>query len=156
MQLSRFTDLGLRAMMRLAVSSGAEERVTAKLIARQVNASEHYVAKAVTKLSDLGLVASQRGRAGGIFLTDAGRAATVGQIVRGLEGSAEVVDCVGDHPCPLAGACRLRRILAQAQESFYLELDRYTLRDLVDRRTQQLLHLSASPELPFGGHPGDI
>ncbi|PPJ26033.1 transcriptional regulator [Nocardia nova] len=156
MQLSRFTDLGLRAMMRLAVSSGAEERVTAKLIARQVNASEHYVAKAVTKLSELGLVASQRGRAGGIFLTDAGRTATAGQIVRGLEGAAEVVDCVGDHPCPMAGACRLRRILAEAQESFYRELDRYTLSDLVDQRTQQLLHLSASPKLPFGGFTADI
>lgn len=156
MQLSRFTDLGLRAMMRLAVSSGVEERVTAKLIARQVNASEHYVAKAVTKLSELGLVASQRGRAGGIFLTDAGRTATVGQIVRGLEGAAEVVDCVGEHPCPMAGACRLRRILAEAQESFYRELDRYPLSDLVDQRTQQLLHLSASPKLPFGGFAADI
>lgn len=155
MQLSRFTDLGLRAMMRLEVSSGAQERVTAKLIARQVSASEHYVAKAVTKLSELGLVASQRGRAGGIFLTDAGRNATVGEIVRGLEGQAEMVECVGDHPCPLAGACRLRRILAQAQESFYRELDSYTLNDLVDQQTQQLLHLSASPKLPFGGSQTD-
>lgn len=48
MQLSRFTDLGLRALMRLAVGDGAEERVTVKLIARQVNASENYVAKAVS------------------------------------------------------------------------------------------------------------
>ena len=142
-------------MMRLAVSSGAEERVTVKLVARQVNASEHYVAKAVTKLSELGLVASQRGRAGGIFLTDAGRGATVGQIVRGLEERAEVVECVGDHPCPLAGACRLRRILAQAQESFYSELDRYSLSDLVDRKTQELLHLSSSPSVPFGGISAD-
>ncbi|MCX4093001.1 RrF2 family transcriptional regulator [Nocardia sp. alder85J] len=147
MQLSRFTDLGLRAMMRLAVSAAAEERVTAKLIARQVNASEHYVAKAVTKLSDLGLVDSQRGRTGGIFLTDKGRSATVGAIVRGLEGAGEVVDCAGEHPCPLASACRLRRMLAQAQERFYRVLDGYTLGDLVDHRTVALLHL----EIPHSG-----
>ncbi|RDI49592.1 RrF2 family transcriptional regulator [Nocardia mexicana] len=145
MQLSRFTDLGLRAMMRLAVSRGAEERVTAKRIARQVDASEHYVAKAVTKLSDLGLVASQRGRAGGIFLTEAGRTATVGQIVRGLEGDSEVVECLGERPCPLVGACRLRRVLADAQQAFYEELDKYTLSDLVDQRTVELLHLTAAP-----------
>jgi Rrf2 family nitric oxide-sensitive transcriptional repressor len=147
MQLSRFTDLGLRAMMRLAVSSGAQERVTTKLIARQVNASEHYVAKAVTRLCELGLVDSLRGRTGGIFLTDSGRSATVGQIVRGLEGDAEVVECAGSHPCPLVDACRLRRILADAQEVFYRELDKYTLSDLVDQRTVRLLHMPALPVL---------
>ncbi|WP_067548445.1 RrF2 family transcriptional regulator [Nocardia crassostreae] len=145
MQLSRFTDLGLRALMRLAVSSGAEERVTAKLIARQVNASENYVAKAVSKLADLGYVASQRGRTGGIFLTDAGRTTTIGTIVRKLEGDSEVIECVGDNPCPLAGACRLRGILATAQDAFYSELDRYILADLVTPRTIELLHMPAFP-----------
>lgn len=145
MQLSRFTDLGLRAMMRLAVSSEADERVTAKLVARQVNASEHYVAKAVSRLVELGFVASYRGRSGGIFLTDKGRTATVGHIVRSLEGDAEVVECLGEHPCPLASNCRLRSVLRNAQEAFYRELDNYTLADLVTQRTVELLHLSAIP-----------
>ncbi|RMI31350.1 RrF2 family transcriptional regulator [Nocardia stercoris] len=143
MQLSRFSDLGLRAMMRLAVSSSAEERVTTKIIARQVNASEHYVAKAVSKLVDLGLVDSHRGRSGGIFLTTRGRSATVGEIVRGLEGAAEVVECDGDHPCPLSAACRLRRVLDQAQEEFYRHLDGYSLDDLVNPQLRKILHLSA-------------
>lgn len=141
MQLSRFSDLGLRVMMRLAVSGAAAERVTVKLVARQVNASEHYIAKAVTALVELGLVDSHRGRTGGIFLTERGRTATVGQIVRGLEGPAEVVECTGAKPCPLATACRLRHMLADAQESFYRNLDQYTLGDLVDNRTVQLLHM---------------
>src|SRR5690606_40988299 len=64
----------------------------------------------------LGFVDSHRGRTGGIFLTERGRTATVGQIVRGLEGASEVVDCAGEHPCPLAAACKLRRMLARAQE----------------------------------------
>lgn len=146
MQLSRFTDLGLRVMMRLAVSGAAAERVTVKLVARQVNASEHYIAKAVTRLAELGLVDSHRGRTGGIFLTERGRTATVGQIVRGMEGRAEVVECTGATPCPLATSCRLRHMLAEAQENFYRNLDRYTLGDLVDHRTVQLLHAPAFPE----------
>ncbi|WP_280463277.1 RrF2 family transcriptional regulator [Nocardia carnea] len=146
MQLSRFSDLGLRVMMRLAVSGAAAERVTVKLVARQMNASEHYIAKAVTKLAELGLVDSHRGRTGGIFLTDRGRTATVGQIVRGLEGRGEVVECAGTNPCPLAAACRLRHMLADAQESFYRNLDRYTLGDLVDSRTVQLLYMPEIPE----------
>ncbi|MEU1431977.1 RrF2 family transcriptional regulator [Nocardia sp. NPDC056611] len=145
MQLSRFTDLGLRSLMRLAVSSGAEERVTVKLIARQVNASENYVAKAVSKLAELGYVESQRGRTGGIFLTEAGRTTTIGTIVRHLEGDDEVIDCVGDNPCPLANACRLRGVLRAAQNAFYAELDRYLLSDLVDQRTVELLHMPVFP-----------
>ncbi|AYF76172.1 Rrf2 family transcriptional regulator [Nocardia yunnanensis] len=145
MQLSRFTDLGLRALMRLAVSSDAEERVTVKLIARQVNASENYVAKAVSRLAELGYVESQRGRTGGIFLTDAGRTTTIGVIVRQLECDNEVIECVGDSPCPIANACRLRGVLATAQKAFYAELDRYLLTDLVDQRTVELLHTPIFP-----------
>ncbi|WP_063126966.1 RrF2 family transcriptional regulator [Nocardia fusca] len=137
MQLSRFADLGLRTMMRLAVSGAASERVTVKLIARQVNASEHYVAKAVSRLAELGLVAAHRGRT-----------ATVGQIVRGLEGEARVVECGGDTPCPLVPACRLRHMLGAAQETFYRELDNYTLSDLVDKRTVELLHVPVVPVVP--------
>lgn len=145
MQLSRFTDLGLRALMRLAVGDGAEERVTVKLIARQVNASENYVAKAVSRLAELGYVESQRGRTGGIFLTQAGRTTTIGVIVRQLECDSEVIECVGDSPCPLADACRLRGVLATAQNAFYRELDRYLLADLVDQRTVDLLYVPVFP-----------
>ncbi|MEV6100205.1 Rrf2 family transcriptional regulator [Nocardia sp. NPDC051981] len=145
MQLSRFTDLGLRSLMRLAVSSDAEERVTVKLIARQVNASENYVAKAVSRLAELGYVESQRGRTGGIFLTEAGKKTTIGTIVRQLECDSEVIECSGDNPCPLANACRLRGVLATAQNAFYAELDRYVLSDLVDQRTVELLYMPVFP-----------
>ncbi|MBF6129891.1 RrF2 family transcriptional regulator [Nocardia brasiliensis] len=143
MQLARSTDLALRTMMRLAVSGSADQRVTAKLVARQVDSSEHQVAKAVSRLVELGFVASYRGRRGGIFLTEAGRAGTVGQLIRALEGDAEVVECLGEHPCPLATNCRLRRVLQNAKEAFYRELDNYHLTDLVSPRIVELLHLPA-------------
>ncbi|MEV0292633.1 Rrf2 family transcriptional regulator [Nocardia sp. NPDC050710] len=144
MQLSRFTDIGLRAIMRLAVSDEADGRVTTRLIARQVNASEHHVAKAVSRLVDLGLVEAQRGRTGGLFITRAGREVSVGALIRELEGDREVVVCTGEHPCPLAGTCRLRRILADAKAAFYRELDRYTLTELVTAPTAGLLRLLAT------------
>lgn len=131
MQLTRFTDLGLRAMMLLAAAEEDGHRVTTGAIASNVNASEHHVAKAVTRLVDLDLVQSQRGRTGGLFLTDAGRRASVGRLIRELEGDNDVVDCAGDRPCPLAPTCRLRRALADAKEAFYSELDRYIVGDLV-------------------------
>ncbi|MBF6435914.1 RrF2 family transcriptional regulator [Nocardia cyriacigeorgica] len=150
MQLTRFTDIGLRALMRLAVSDEADNRVTTRLIARQVNASERHVAKAVTQLVELGFVQAQRGRSGGLFITETGRGASVGALVRALEGDREVVLCEGDHPCPLAGSCRLRRILADAKEAFYRELDRYTVTDLVTGPAVELLHLLTIPSVGGG------
>src|SRR5690606_20746035 len=130
MQLTRFTDLGLRAMMLLAAGESADRRVTTRAIAAGAHASEHHVAKAVSRLAELGMLHARRGRVGGLLLTEAGRTASVGWLVRQLEGDREVIECGGDNPCPLIAACRLRRALAEAKEAFYRELDRYTVTDL--------------------------
>lgn len=131
MQLTRFTDLGVRAMMLLAAGEAEDQRVTVRAIAVGSNASQNHVAKAVSKLVDLEIVSARRGRTGGLTLTDAGRRAPVGWLIRRLEGDREVIECVGDRPCPLMPGCRLRRALAEAKEAFYRELDRYTIDDLV-------------------------
>ncbi|MGU3650754.1 RrF2 family transcriptional regulator [Mycolicibacterium sp. A43C] len=130
MQLTRFTDLGLRTMMLLAARDAAERRITTRSIATGADASEHHVAKAVARLVDLGMVNAKRGRVGGLSLTEGGRTVSLGWLVRRLEGDAEVIDCAGDRPCPLIAGCRLRRVLAEAKEAFYRELDNHTLEDL--------------------------
>jgi Rrf2 family nitric oxide-sensitive transcriptional repressor len=130
MQLTRFTDLGLRAMMLLASGESTDRRITTRTIAAGAGASEHHIAKAVSRLVELGMVNARRGRVGGLELTDAGRTASVGWLVRRLEGDREVIECGGDDPCPLIAACRLRRALAEAKEAFYRELDRHTITDL--------------------------
>ena len=130
MQLTRFTDLGLRTMMLLAAGDAADRRITTRSIATGADASEHHVAKAVARLVELGMVNAKRGRVGGLSLTEDGRTVSVGWLVRRLEGDAEVIDCAGDRPCPLIAGCRLRRVLAEAKEAFYRELDNHTLQDL--------------------------
>ncbi|CAJ1585419.1 Rrf2 family transcriptional regulator [[Mycobacterium] wendilense] len=135
MQLTRFTDLGLRAMMLLAAGESEQRRVTTRTIASGAAASEHHVAKAVSRLSELGMVHARRGRVGGLELTEAGRTASVGWLVRQLEGDREVIECGGNNPCPLIAACRLRRALAEAKEAFYRELDRYTVTDLAGSKS---------------------
>lgn len=130
MQLTRFTDLGLRTMMLLAAGDAADRRITTRTIAVGANASEHHIAKAVARLVELGMVNARRGRVGGLSLTEDGRTVSVGWLVRRLEGDAEVVDCDGGSPCPLIAGCRLRRVLAEAKEAFYRALDNHTLEDL--------------------------
>lgn len=141
MQLTRFTDLGIRAMMLLAAGESADQRVTTRTIAAGAGASDNHIAKAVARLVELGMVNAKRGRVGGLTLTDAGRNASVGWLVRQLEGDREVIDCAGDSPCPLIVACRLRRALADAKDAFYASLDRYTVADLARQPSVALIGL---------------
>ncbi|MDH6244877.1 Rrf2 family transcriptional regulator [Mycobacterium sp. OTB74] len=138
MQLTRFTDLGLRAVMLLATGDVADRRVTTRSIAASSNASDNHVAKAVSRLVELGLVEARRGRSGGLSITDAGRQASIGWLVRELEGDHDVIDCHGENPCPLIAGCRLRWALSDAKDAFYRTLDELTVDDLVNGRTLQI------------------
>ncbi|MEU4269335.1 Rrf2 family transcriptional regulator [Streptomyces sp. NPDC026092] len=141
MRLTRFTDLALRAVMRLAVpgAPGQEPSATTREVAEVMAVPYAHMAKVVTRLQHLGVVEARRGRGGGLVLTETGRRASVGWLVRTLEGEEEVVVCEGDTPCPLRAACRLRGALRQAQEAFYSTLDPLTVADLVESPTGPVL-----------------
>ncbi|MFJ2740361.1 RrF2 family transcriptional regulator [Streptomyces sp. NPDC087440] len=137
MRLTRFTDLALRVLMRLAVDKG--DLPTTREVATAMEIPYTHTAKVVSRLQHLGLVEARRGRGGGLALTEAGRSASVGAVVRELEGPGDVVDCEGDSPCPLRSACTLRGALRQAQEAFFASLDPLTVDTLTGSPTGPLL-----------------
>ncbi|MGW1149661.1 RrF2 family transcriptional regulator [Streptomyces rubiginosohelvolus] len=138
MRLTRFTDVALRVLMRLAVAEGTEAPTTRE-VAATMRVPYTHAAKVVARLQHLGLLDARRGRGGGLTLTSAGRSASIGSVVRELEGPEEVVECEGGTPCPLRSACRLRGALRGAQEAFYAALDPITVTDLVASPTGPLL-----------------
>lgn len=135
MELTRFTDVGLRIVMRLAAD---EDPVTSRQIATELHVPYSHVAKVVARLSELGVIHTRRGRTGGLAITSLGRNARVGWLARELEGADPVVDCEHPQPCPLRSACLLRTALAQAQSAFYDDLDRHRVDDLVSADTVAL------------------
>ena len=139
MRLTRFTDVALRVLMRLTVTTEGEDPPTTREVAATMQVPYTHAAKVVARLQHLGLVDARRGRGGGLTLTTAGRSASIGTLVRQLEGPGEVVDCEGGTPCPLRSACRLRSALRQAEEAFYASLDPLTVGDLVSSPTGPLL-----------------
>ncbi|MEE1735268.1 Rrf2 family transcriptional regulator [Streptomyces sp. BE147] len=145
MRLTRFTDVALRVLMRLAVARD-EDPPTTREVAATMRVPYTHTAKVVARLQHLGLVDARRGRGGGLTLTSAGHRASVGKLVRELEGTGEVVECEGDTPCPLRSACRLRGALRLAEEAFYATLDPVTVAELVASPTGPLLvGISARP-----------
>ncbi|MFF5664977.1 RrF2 family transcriptional regulator [Streptomyces griseofuscus] len=144
MRLLRSTDLALRILMRLAVST--EDTPATRKVAEDMGVPYTHAAKVVAELQHLGLVDARRGRGGGLALTERGRTASVGAIVRTFEGDDEVVECEGATPCPLRSDCLLRGALRRAQEAFYGSLDPITLDQTVtDPTGPVLLGISMRP-----------
>ncbi len=133
----RSTDLALRALMRLAVAGDVAP--TTREVAADMAVPYTHAAKVVAELQKLGLLEARRGRGGGLTLTEAGRTASVGALVRSFEGEGDVVECEGPTPCPLNSACRLRGALRRAQEAFYASLDPVTVEDIAASPTGPLL-----------------
>ena len=123
MRINAFADVSLRAMMVLAAATDGE-LLTTRSIAEAVGTPYNHVSKTMAKLRELGMVDVERGRTGGARLSGAGRAATVGQLLRALDTRTDPADCVtAAGTCPLVNECRLRAALGRAREAFYRELD---------------------------------
>ncbi|WP_421084675.1 RrF2 family transcriptional regulator [Rothia nasimurium] len=129
MRLTAFSDVSLRVLMLLA---GTEDvLLSSQKIAEGVGVPYNHVAKAVSFLSSHGFVESSRGRTGGVRLSEAGRVATVGQVLRLSEGQDGLVACfAGDGQCPMDHACSLKGVLAKAREQFFKVLDPVVISDL--------------------------
>ncbi|MFC6085272.1 RrF2 family transcriptional regulator [Sphaerisporangium aureirubrum] len=136
MRLNRSTDIGLRVLM---LGAARDRLLTIDEMAESLVVPRHHLAKVVQRLQHLGVLETVRGRSGGVRLAASARTASVGGLVRELEGATEVVDCEGDPPCPLNRGCLLRGALRRAQEAFYASLDPITVGDLTAPPTRQVL-----------------
>lgn len=150
--MTKFTDIALRIAMHL-LAADETGTLTAKQVADEVGAPRSHVAKVVSRLTSLGVLRTKRGPGGGLTLTERGRDASVGWLVRELEGSGDPVGCEDPVPCRLRGSCRLRIALLQAQEAFYSALDPITVADLAGVPDNGLIPL-LGPHQPEHRVPG--
>src|SRR5690606_8010003 len=137
MQLTRYTDLGLRVLMYLARAE-RDRIVTIAEVASQFDVPHNHLVKVVGHLGRLGWVAAARGRRGGLRLGVSPASLRVGAVVRALEGEQPVVDC-DRGPGLLRGDCRLDGAFREALAAFYAALDRYTLADVIAQPTGEAI-----------------
>lgn len=133
MQLTRFTDLGLRVLMYLTQHERADP-VTSAEIATQFEVPHNHVIKVVHKLGKLGWIATQRGRNGGLRLAIQPQQLRLGEVLRALEPTTELVNC-DEPPCVLRSTCQLKHALRTGMRAFHEQMDAYTLADVCSNRT---------------------
>lgn len=130
MRLTSFTDLGLRALMRMA--SAPDRAFSTAELASEFQISRNHLIKIMQRLANAGVVTTQRGRNGGARLTCSPHRIGLGRIVRLLESRQALVECLmsGGNACTIDGRCRLKARLCAAEAAFLAELDRSTLADI--------------------------
>lgn len=138
MQLTRFTDFGLRVLMYLTQCRDREKTVTIPEIAERFAISRNHLVKVVHFMSKQGWVAATRGKGGGLALARPAASYRLGDLLRVLEHQGSLVDCA-EPPCALQGVCRLAGVLNDSLRGFYDSLNQHSLAELVGLPTSEAL-----------------
>ncbi len=129
MKHTRHADLALRVLMYLRVAPGRRGSIADIATAHRV--SHTHLDKVVRRMSEAGLVATLRGRGGGVHLTREPSTITVGDVMRAMEDDFAVVECLGPaRYCQVAGVCGARSTFARALSAYFAVLDSETLDDI--------------------------
>lgn len=140
MQLTSFTDYGLRALVYMAALP-AGQMTTITEVTEIYGVSRNHMVKIINQLGHAGLVTAIRGKNGGIKLAMPANTIRLGDVVRKME-PLTLVNC-SPEACVMTKACRMKAAFGRAIQLFLGELDNHTLADMVDDNTllRQLLKI---------------
>lgn len=120
-------------------SSLTPPRATSGTVAEAINASHTHVAKVVSRLVEIGVLISTRGRTGGIHLADGALDFPLGTLIWQLESTSDRI-AKADKPTmlgaipdqwPFGDDDRLFVILNKAEQRLYGELNNHAIRDII-------------------------
>jgi Rrf2 family nitric oxide-sensitive transcriptional repressor len=155
MQLTLFTDYCLRVLMYLSYKhdvAGTSELTTIADLARHYQISTNHLMKVVHHLATTGYIETVRGKGGGMRLARKPAAINLAAVISDCEESTTIIECLSSDyagGCPLLAHCELRNVLRDAQKAFMAYLKKYSLGDLVAKKStrqvlQPLLFVDAS------------
>lgn len=134
LQLTKRTEYGLIALVHMVDRGG--EFVSAREISDQYPIPKRLLAEVLKDLSKSELVDSQRGATGGYALAKLPEKITVGDIVTALEGAPTLAGCETTESaggsCEVEPVCPIRSPLHRIREGIWRQMQRTTLRALVD------------------------
>jgi len=134
MKLSTRGRYATRALLDLALHHD-EEPVLLKDIARRQQISLSYLEHLIAPLIVGGLVRSTRGARGGMSLAKPADEIGLDEVIRLLEGSVALSECVmNPEACPRSGACAARDLWIEVKDAINGVLGSVTLGELVERQ----------------------
>lgn len=138
MYLTQYSDYALRVLIYTAVNH--DGLVNIATIAESYQISKSHLMKVVTALVKGGFLEGVRGKGGGLRLAKPPEEIVIGDVLRHVE-PMHIVECMGsNNTCVITPNCRLAGILSGATKAFLNYLDGFTVADLVNKPTFDLLY----------------
>ncbi len=140
MQLTLHTDYALRVLIYLAQKDGG--LATISEITDFYRISRNHLVKVVHHLAQEKFIHTTRGKHGGMRLARAANLIPIGEVVRRMEPSFDLVECFSNdnRPCTVISICALKGVLQRAVSEFLALLDQFTVADAVaqNQTTEQI------------------
>lgn len=135
MRMTLHTDYALRMLIYLVMHP--HRACTVSDVAAAYGLSHNHLLKVALRLRRLGVIATARGRSGGIRMAKPPEEVNLGALVRQTEDDFSLVECLqgGGGACAITPACRLKGVFAEALSAYLAVLDKYTLADITRNRT---------------------
>ena len=129
MRHTSHADFALRVLLYLRVAPGRQGSVAE--IAEAHGVSRHHLVKVVQHLAAADIVATSRGRGGGVRLVRDPSSISVGEVMRAMEKDFAVVECLGPARfCRVAGVCGARSVFSRALDAYFEVLDRSSIEEI--------------------------
>ncbi len=127
------TTNGLTLMLYLALDY-KKKPVSLKEVSKKEDISARYLEQIIILLKNAGLVGSNRGAKGGYYLTRPPDQVKMSEIIRALEGSWALVECVENEGyCSKVDSCTNYDIWKEATKALSDVFEKYTLSDMVQK-----------------------
>ena len=137
MKLSTRGRYGTRALLDLALHR-EEGPVLLRDIAQRQQISLPYLEHLIAPLIAGGIIRSTRGTRGGVSLAKPPEEIRLSEVIRMLEGSMALVDCVNSPGvCSRSELCVTRDIWGELKKAMDGVLESTTLQDLVERQKRK-------------------
>jgi len=131
LQITRQTEYAIRGLQELC-RLNENAPIQLKIVAKECNVSEAFLAKIFQMLAQAGIVKSHRGVKGGFSLGRSAAEITLREVVEVCEGGIALNHCLREvDPCQDVGTCAVAKVWRKAQDSLTEALDSTSLADVV-------------------------
>jgi len=139
MQLTRQTDYAFRLLIYLALLP-QDQRASIDEVSKIYDVSRNNLNKIVHQLGKSGIIDTKRGKGGGFKLKLPAEQVNVGDLVELIENTLQVIDCKNPY-CRILPVCELKDVFTEAKLAFIDTLKKYTLADIVEKRSDKLIQI---------------
>ncbi len=150
MLLSKSCIYGLRASLYLASYQNGDY-ISIREMSEKLDISFHFLTKTLQKLTEAGLLESQKGPKGGVRLTEQADKINLFEIVIAIDGRGLFTECVLGLPgCGREKPCPMHDKWAETRENIRSMLENTKLNELSDKGKEMNLRITASGSFEWG------